>query len=103
MRWSAEFLESRLAAALMRYLAVAHFGRGRGDFVAGLAPAHWQEAVNEAVQLRQQQLQPVWANARAADADGSSPETTAAALLPIVAASAREVLSHLYPDSMPTR
>jgi len=103
VRWSAEFLESRLAAALMRYLAVAHFGRGRGDFVAGLAPAHWQEAVNEAVQLRQQQLQPVWANARAADADGSSPETTAAALLPIVAASAREVLSHLYPDSMPTR
>jgi GTPase Era involved in 16S rRNA processing len=103
VRWSAEFLESRLAAALMRYLAVAHFGRGRGDFVAGLAPAHWQEAVNEAVQMRRAQLQPVWAIARAADAGKSNTDGTAAALLPIVAASAREVLSRFYPDSMPTR
>jgi len=103
VRWSAGFLESRLAAALMRYLAVAHFGRGRGDFVAGLAPAHWQERVNEAVQMRRAQLQSVWAVARGADADSSNADTTAAALLPIVAASAREVLSHLYPDSMPAR
>jgi len=103
VRWSAEFLESRLAAALMRYLAVAHFGRGRGDFVAGLAPAHWQETVNEVVQMRRAQLQSVWAIARATDADSSNTDTTAAALLPIVAASAREVLSHLYPDSMPTK
>ena len=103
VRWSAEFLERRLAAALMRYLAVAHFGRGRGDFVAGLAPAHWLETVNEAVQMRRAQLQSVWAIARAADADSSSNDTTAAALLPIVAASAREVLNRLYPDSMLTR
>jgi hypothetical protein len=103
VRWSAEFLESRLAAALMRYLAVAHFGRGRGDFVAGLAPAHWQEAVNQAVQLRRPQLQSVWATARAADADSSSTDRTAAALLPVVADSAREVLSRFYPASMPTR
>jgi hypothetical protein len=102
VRWSAEFLESRLAAALMRYLAVAHFGRGRGDFVTGLAPAHWQETVNEAVQTRRAQLQSVWGVGRAVDADSSSTDTTAAALLPIVAASAREVLSRLYPDSMPT-
>ena len=103
VRWSAEFLESRVAAALMRYLAVAHFGRGRGDFVAGLAPAHWQETVNEAVEMRRTQLQSVWAIAVAADADSSNAETTAAALLPIVAAGAREVLSRLYPDSVPTR
>ena len=101
VRWSAEFLESRLAAALMRYLTVAHFGRGRGEFVTGLAPAHWQETVNEAVRQRRAQLQSVWAGA--ADADSSSTDTTAAALLPIVAASAREVLDTLYPDSVPAR
>ena len=100
VRWSAEFLDSRLAAALMRYLAVAHFGRGRGDFVAGLAPAHWLDTVNEAVQMRRAQLQSVWVIAHAADADSSINDTTAAALLPIVAASAREVLRRLYPDSM---
>jgi hypothetical protein len=103
VRWSDEFLESRLAAALMRYLAVAHFGRGRGDFVAGLAPAHWQEAVKEAVHMRWAQLQSVWAMAHTADAASANTDTIAAALLPIVAASAREVLSRFYPDSMPTR
>jgi len=61
------------------------------------------ETVNEAVQMRRAQLQSVWAIARAADADSSSNDTTAAALLPIVAASAREVLNRLYPDSMLTR
>jgi hypothetical protein len=86
----------------MRYLAVAHFGRGRGEFVAGLAPLHWQETVNEAVQSRRGQLQSVWAIARAADADGSTAGTTAAALLPIMTASAREVLSRLYPQAMLT-
>jgi len=103
VRWSAEFLESRVAAALMRYLAVAHFGRGRGDFVAGLAPAHWQEKVNEAVRMRRAQLQSVWATARGADGDSSNTDATAAALLPILTASAREVLGDLYPDSMPGR
>jgi hypothetical protein len=53
--------------------------------------------------MRRAQLQSVWAIARAADADSSNIDTTAAALLPIVAASAREVLIRFYPDSMPTR
>jgi hypothetical protein len=55
------------------------------------------------VQMRRAQLQSVWAIARAADADSSNTDTTAAALLSILAASAREVLNHLYPGSMPTR
>ncbi|MEP6546360.1 MAG: DUF3482 domain-containing protein [Gammaproteobacteria bacterium] len=100
VRWSSEFLESRTAAALMRYLVVAHFGRGRGDFVTGLAPAHWQETVNEAVQGRLVELQPIWANARTMAADHAT-TASSAALLPIVAASAREVLGRLYRDTMP--
>ena len=49
VRWSRDFLFARVAAALMRYLAVAHFGRGRGEFVSGVAPAHWQDAVQQAL------------------------------------------------------
>ena len=30
IRWSAEFYEGLVRSALLRYLAVAHFGRGRG-------------------------------------------------------------------------
>ena len=49
VRWSDEFLEARLASALVRYLAVAHFGRGRGDFQVAEAPEPWREAVGTAL------------------------------------------------------
>ena len=86
VRWSAEFLESRIAAALMRYLAVAHFGRGRGEFVTGAAPAHWIRAVREALATRQDELK------SACDVNA-----TAASVLPLVSASMAEVLARLYP------
>ena len=94
VRWSSEFLSGRLVAALMRYLAVAHFGRGRGDFVAGAAPAHWLEAVEEALSEQAKQMEVLWAQART-----NTPEATAAALLPLVSGAARAVLASLYPDS----
>jgi hypothetical protein len=98
VRWSAEFLSGRLVAALMRYLAVAHFGRGRGDFVAGAAPAHWLEAVEESLNGRRRQVEAAWNLARTPA--GTSPaDATAAAVLPLVTAAARTVLARLYPDS----
>jgi hypothetical protein len=107
VRWSSDFLTGRLAAAVMRYLAVAHFGRGRGDFVAGAAPAHWLEAVNGALEKRRAHLESVWSGARAAGEPqaGTPPaadaglQITIAQLAPPVAAIVREVLTRLYPDS----
>ncbi|MBS0417432.1 MAG: DUF3482 domain-containing protein [Proteobacteria bacterium] len=93
VRWSREFLFARVAAALMRYLAVAHFGRGRGQFVSGVAPAHWQEAVQQALGRRKASLDAVWAGTSA-----SGQVALSAALLPLVTASAQEVLLYLYPD-----
>jgi hypothetical protein len=96
VRWSSEFLSSRLAASLVRYLAVAHFGRGRGDFIPDAVPAHWQGVVRSALQRRAESLEDVW---RAARGEAAARDTTAARLLPLVSASAREVLIELYPDS----
>ncbi len=94
VRWSSEFLSGRLVAALMRYLAVAHFGRGRGDFVAGAAPAHWMQAVEGALSGEARQIEAAWSLARS-----RSLEATTGAVLPIVTAAARTVLARLYPDS----
>jgi len=44
-----EALPPLLELALLRYLAVAHFGRGRGDWADGEAPAHWAAVVQEAL------------------------------------------------------
>ncbi len=96
VRWSSEFLSGRLVAALMRYLAVAHFGRGRGDFVAGAAPAHWLKAVEEALDKQRRQIESAWTLARSEASDSGA---VAAALLPVTTDSARAVLSYLYPDS----
>jgi GTPase SAR1 family protein len=99
VRWSTDFLLGRVAAALMRYLAVAHFGRGRGEFVSGSAPAHWQEAVQQAIERRRTALDAIWATR------GESPSTSqgaacrvSASLLPLMMASARDVLIQLYPE-----
>jgi len=62
VRWSRDFLFARVAAALVRYLAVAHFGRGRGEFVSGTAPPHWQEAVQRSLQRRRASLDALWAD-----------------------------------------
>ncbi|MEO7855108.1 MAG: GTPase domain-containing protein, partial [Rubrivivax sp.] len=45
LAWNAEALDAMLEAALLRYLAVAHFGRGRGEWVTSETPAHWQGVV----------------------------------------------------------
>jgi hypothetical protein len=96
VRWSRDFLFARVAAALMRYLAVAHFGRGRGEFVSGSPPGHWQEAVQRALGRRRASLDAVWA-----DSATAGREKTAAALVPLLTMCAQEVLIHLYPDVTP--
>jgi len=111
VRWSREFLLARIAAALIRYLAVAHFGRGRGDFVSGSAPAHWQEAVQQALARRRATLDAVWAESASAGRNGGSAwakgdagpgsasrDSVAARLLPLLTESMQEVLTRLYPD-----
>ncbi|MFO7277380.1 MAG: DUF3482 domain-containing protein [Pseudomonadota bacterium] len=95
VRWSAEFLNARFAAALVRYLAVAHFGRGRGEFVAGAAPRHWEEKIAAATSRRRDALEDVWAEA----SEGASAEHVAERLAPLIASAAREVLIELYPES----
>ena len=61
--WSPEFLTERVSAALLRYLAVAHFGRGRGDWVQGESPPHWPPLVEDAVTGQASALRWIWERA----------------------------------------
>ncbi len=47
VRWSPELLERLTVTALLRYLAVAHFGRGRGEWAEGEHPIFWQKVVED--------------------------------------------------------
>lgn len=96
VRWSADFLSDRVGAAIIRYLAVAHFGRGRGEFVSGVEPAHWNEIVAASVDARRASFDLVWESARIE----MPRDSFEGRLRPIVKDIARSVLVRLYPDSV---
>jgi hypothetical protein len=95
--WSAPFLTQRVSAALLRYLAVAHFGRGRGDWVESEYPPHWHALVDEVVAEQAPALGWVWTQAEQAEGR----EEIERALHPIVTDATRRVLTRLYPEAAP--
>lgn len=62
-----DFLRTLLVATVLRYLAVAHFGRGRGNFVEGEAPAFWQTEVETAVEQQGGDMAGLWQQLRQGD------------------------------------
>jgi hypothetical protein len=95
--WSPEFLDGRVAAALTRYLAVAHFGRGRGDYVDGTVPDAWAMPVRTAVSARAETWAAAW---REAQHEGGT-EAARRRLEPAVRAALADVLAALYPEAAP--
>lgn len=90
LRWDAEVLLGLTRSALLRYLAVAHFGRGRGEWAEGEHPAHWQAAVEAEVTARRDALKRLLARDEAAGA-------LAAELRDAIG----RLLTALYPGSAP--
>ncbi len=63
VRWSPEFLDQLTHEVLLRYLAVSHFGRGRGSFRDEAHPATWRVRVEEALLPRRGELSRLWKQA----------------------------------------
>jgi hypothetical protein len=95
---SPEALMAHTQSALLRYLAVAHFGRGRGEWVQGEAPPHWPEAVALALLPHQGALQAMWEAMGQARSD-STATTMATTLAPLLTAALHSTLAQLYPSA----
>jgi hypothetical protein len=93
LRWDDELLARLVLAALLRYLAVAHFGRGRGDWKESEYPAFWSELAQHEVDARKEALSALWKRRGSGD-DVADFER---ALRPILADATRAVLAVLYP------
>ena len=93
LRWDDAVLQGLVVSALLRYLAVAHYGRGRGDWVETEYPSFWSPLVSRIVESRQSAFAAIWAQ--------RGVECSAATLAPLLrapmAAAAREILDALYP------
>ena len=101
--WNAQALGQFVEAALLRYLAVAHFGRGRGEWAQGESPAHWREVVQRALAAHREALAMVWqerdGRSGAAPPGSDGTLTLAAALAFIVTQAASDALAALYPGA----
>lgn len=93
--WAPAFLEQLVAQALLRYLAVAHFGRGQGEFQDLEASRHWQTAVAAVLRRSADDFAAAWKLA------SKQPEVTelAAALEPRIATALRRLLVESYPQA----
>ena len=96
MRWSYDFLERLTVTALLRYLAVAHFGRGRGEWSEGEHPAFWQPIVEQAVAAQAEGLKRLQKSTAKNDTSADEAELQFTALVEL---GARQVLARLYPEA----
>jgi hypothetical protein len=94
VRWSEEFFAGLIRSALLRYLAVAHFGRGRGEWEEGEHPTSWRDAVAEVVAAERRAVRTIWSEARRAD-----PEAVSAPLGELLTRCAAQLLTRLYPEA----
>jgi hypothetical protein len=92
LRWSEPFLDGLVRGALLRYLAVAHYGRGRGPWAEVEFPAFWQAAVAQAVSTQAARFEALWRERASADV---------AAVRDLLQDSARAALEALYPGALP--
>ncbi|MEM6796639.1 MAG: DUF3482 domain-containing protein [Acidobacteriota bacterium] len=93
--WAPLFLIQLVEQALLRYLAVAHFGRGRGEFRHEEASRRWQEAVSEA--LRQDRED--WRGALQEAAAEKNLDDALGRLQPRLGGALRAVLIRGYPGA----
>ena len=95
LRWDDAFLHALLATLLLRYLAVAHYGRGRGEWQASEYPPFWRERVAAVMATMTPRITALWA-LRVSTADIATRREPAHQLL---TALARALLDDLYAPS----
>lgn len=92
LAWSPQVLHELVRSALLGYLAVVHYGRGRGDWKEAEHPDFWADAVQQVLQPRRDALDELWVQR------GETP-ALAAELQALLTGASRELLARLYPQA----
>ena len=96
VRWTEAHFVTQVKFIIMLYLAVAHYGRGRGAWQDPINnPAHWETIVEAEIELNAKRLNELWKRGESA----SSSATLNQHLEKFFQQSLSNILSRLYPDS----
>lgn len=97
LRWDDNFLTALAGSLLLRYLAVAHYGRGRGEWRESEYPAFWPPLVDEIVLTQRSALL-----AACAGRETLTAEAIARRLQPLLTEMARTLLARIHPTARAT-
>ena len=92
--WSREFLDGLTERLILRYLAIAHFGRGRGAFEEDDAPETWTTSVRASLTAQKPRFSTRWSEAETL----ASSRSVALALTKDVTRTVTAILDHAYPE-----
>ena len=98
VRWSGDFLNALARSSVLRYLAVAHFGRGRGKYVEGEAPSFWRAEVEKQFGEHAETFRALWNAALEPAPSETFLQDVQSALTDTTAS----VLEQLYPATSPS-
>ncbi|MEY4538058.1 MAG: hypothetical protein RL171_2209, partial [Pseudomonadota bacterium] len=94
LAWTPEVLDELTRSALLGYLAIAHFGRGRGEWTEVQPPAFWVERIEAALAPQWRKLHEIWKKSSAMPEVDVQTE-----LQTILLQTSQLVLESLYPDA----
>lgn len=94
VHWSRDHFREQVRLAMLCYLAVAHFGRGRGEWQQTTVPEVWDEAVKAVIDHNQPGWDHVW---RLAVEKGGMPEVIHREMSRLLHDGTIAVLRRLYP------
>jgi predicted GTPase len=99
VHWSREHFMDQVHLAMLCYLAVAHFGRGRGAWdTEAKVPQVWEDAAKAVVEQQRPAWEHVWKLAVERNADVQDVRAT---VLPLATDLGQRVLRRLYPRIKP--
>jgi len=96
LHWSCEHFREQTRLSLLCYLAVAHFGRGRGAWQESEQPQHWRTIVDAVVESLGAELDHAWESGVKKQA---MPDVVFRRVSTAVMKCGRAVLDQLYPET----
>lgn len=94
LHWSREHFREQVRLAMLTYLAVAHFGRGRGAWQESAEPAHWNRVVGEVIEEHAEGIDRLW---KEGVEKGVMPEQLSKVAQALIHDSLTCILVRLYP------